>query len=620
MTIRRLSRCAAAACVLALLSAPRPLFAAEVTGLSVPEAAKTITAEELKTHLTFLAGDELKGRDSGSEGCRKAAEYIAKEFTACGLKPFGDKGEGAERSYFQSLSISGAAKLTGSGNGLSLKIGDKALAFKPGQDYLPLSLSANTAVKDRELAFVGYGITDAESGYDDYVWVKAKGRVVVMLRYEHSESSARIYQPSRHAWLVTKVENAVRHGAAGLILVNGPNSRHAGTGDPLIGLGNVGRLGRRTIPVVQAKRAILDKLLEGRDEPLPELQKRLDKTRQAVSFVLTGKTVSLGVSLETPMQRTENVVAVLEGSDPELKHEHIVIGAHYDHIGLGHYASRWRARGRGKIHNGADDNGSGTVGVLEIAEALASLRVRPRRSVLFVLFSGEERGLIGSRYFVAHPPVPLSQMVTMINLDMIGRSRKGGWVSIAGVGTCPVFKRTIALQNLGLKLDIHTSDSGWRPSDNVSFLGKRIPVLFYFTGLHKQYHTPEDDVERINFTDQERIVQHAMLTAAALSDRGGAIRYVEVKRPAGRIRLGIYPDMDQVPAVVVEHVMGRSPAQRAGIMKGDRIVELNGKKIATIDDLRHRLVDQVRGKKVPIKVQRKASDGTVRTVELTVQF
>jgi hypothetical protein len=599
-----------------LLAAAAPVLASE--GLSLRGALHSISAAELKEHLTFLAADELNGRDAGSPGCRKAAEYLRRELVRDGLRPLGDHVEtGTGRSFFQSLTVTGTAVLAEEGNAFSVTSGGKTLDYRPGRDYLPLALSANAAVTNRPVAFVGYGITDEESGYDDYAGIDAKGKVVVMFRYEHAESTARVYQPSRHAWLVTKVENAMEHGAVGVVIVNGPNNRSAGDDDPLIGLGNVGRLRNQTVPVVHAKQAVLARLLEDETKDLAAFQKRLDRTRLPASVVIWGKTVSVSVRLRTPEKRTQNVVALVEGSDPKLRQEYVVVGAHYDHIGLGAYGSR-SPKGRGKVHNGADDNGSGTVAVLEAAEAAATLRPAPKRSLLFVLFTGEERGLIGSRHFVENPPVPRTSIVAMLNADMVGRSR-GGRVHISGVGTCPAFPPIVEHANGGVGLKVSTSESGWSPSDNVAFVAKDIPVLFYHTGLHKQYHTPADDVARINFADHERIARHLFRVAVALANYERKIEYVAVKR-RGAVKLGIALDIERFPAVVVRHVLANTPAQRAGLMPGDEILELAGVAIDAVPKLRRVLAKQTRGKKAALKVRRPDSEGEPKIVELRVPF
>jgi len=610
--------------ILFLCAIPWPSYApaeeAPQPTLTLDKAAATITVDELKAHLTYIASDELEGRDAGSEGCRIAAKYLRKEFRFYGLRPMGDRLEedGARYSYFQKLQVVGTAELAKEGNFLSLTADGRKTPLKVGESFLPLSLSANAEAKNKEAAFVGYGITDVDAGYDDYAGLDVKDKVVVMLRYEHRESTAKIYQPSRHAWLSTKVQNAIAHGAAGVIIVNGPRNKHGGKGDPFIGLGNVGRTKNDKVPVVHAKPAFLEKLLVGTGKRMLELQTKMDQTKVPSSMLLPGQRISLGTRLTKSEKPTENVIGVLEGGDPKLKDEYIVVGAHYDHIGRGHYGSRWRRRGRGKIHNGADDNGSGTVGVLEIAEAMASLKQRPKRSVLFILFTGEERGLIGSRHFVEHPTVPRARIVAMINLDMIGRSPKGA-VSIAGAGTSSVFKGLITRANAGLKLKIRTRDSGRSPSDSMAFVAQRIPVLFYFTGLHKDYHTPDDDVDRINFPDHARIVKHVMRLVTALAGREDKIDYVEVKTRGG-VRLGIVPNTDKLPAVVVRHIAINSPAHRAGLMVGDVIVEMGGKPIRNLMDLRGVLDKQKRGNTISIKVKRKASDGKEKTLETAVTF
>lgn len=594
-------------------------------GLTVDQAMCTITAAELKAHLSFIASDELKGRETGSDGCRKAAEHIRDQFRSCGLRPFGDRlvanpgVGGAERTYYQQLTVTRTAQLDKEGNLLSLSADGKTRTFDPGTFFLPLSVSASAAVKDAELVFVGYGITDENTGYDDYTGIDARGKVAVMFRYEPGESSATLYQPTEHSWLTTKVQNAMDHGATGVIIVNGPHNQHAGPNDPLIGLWSVGRTENPKLPVIHAKQAFLEAVLEGTDARAAKLQDVLDQMRQPVSFTVRGKMVSIGVRLRVPTTTTDNVVGLLEGGDAKLKDEYIVVGAHYDHVGMGDYGSRLGPKGVGKVHNGADDDGSGTVAVLEVAQAMASLKERPRRGVLFVLFTGEEIGLVGSRHFVEHPPVPTSRMAAMINLDMIGRAARGGQLAISGAGTSSLFKKAITQQNALLQLAIRTSDSGRTPSDSLSFITRGIPVLFYFTGMHRDYHTPEDDVGRINFSDLTRIAKHVMLMTTALANHEGTIDYVDVKT-ARSAQLGILPDTDRLPAVAVKELVAGMSAHRAGVMPGDVIVELAGEKVTGLMNLHEVLARQRVGDRVSLKVRRRASDGQERIVALLLKF
>ncbi len=579
--------------------------------LTLKEATETVTLDELKAHLTYIASDELKGRDSGTEGCRKAAEYIVKELASYGITPFGemlepgDKGEGqgewqGKRSYLQKLPVPGSVNLAKEENLLELTADGKATACELGKQFLPLFLSANAGIKDKEIAFVGYGITDKESGYDDYAGIDVKGKVVVVLRYGHQEPPAGMRELAVLTSVATKVRNAIDHGTAGMIFVNGPLHNQPGEDDPFVKLQDKAGFENKDMPAVHAKQAVVEQLLGGSGDKLTELQKELNETKKPAPFVIKDKTVSLAVRIEPPT--SSNVIGLIEGTDEKLKNEYIVVGAHYDHVGLGLYGGRWGERGKGKIHNGANDNGSGVAALIEVAEAAALLKERPKRSILLVFFTAEERGEVGSKYFVAHPPVPLTSIKAMINLDMIGRA-VGGRIVIAGGGTCPVLPGIIAAQNADLKIRIQIGESGQMMGDSGAFLVKRIPILFYWSGYDNEYHSPADKVELINFPDLTRITKHILLTAVTLADCGQPIEYfhVESQRHA---QLGFILALERAPDVVVGFIGKGCPAERGGLRWGDTIVEVAGEKVRDVAHFRELMSKQKSGSAIKLKVNR----------------
>ncbi len=604
------------ALLLALLALP----AAAGEGHGVDGAAATITGKELREHVTYIASDELAGRAAGTPACRRAAEYLRREFRACGLEPLGDKLPGREaRGWFQALEVLVATRLAAGGKGNSLALEGPAgtESFPLSEQFIPLADSAtNAGVSDKEVVFVGYGITNRKSGYDDYARVKVKGKVVVMFRYDHAESSAKVYRPGADAWISTKIRNAAAHGAAGVIIVNGPNSRRVGKSDALIALGGR-RFANNKLPVVHARRAFLEKLFAGRDERPADLQKMMDKLRQSGSIPLKGMTVSLAVSLVRVKKPTRNVVAFLAGRDEKLKHEYVVVGAHYDHIGLGAWGSRWGKRGRGKVHNGANDNASGTAAVLEVAEAAAGLARRPRRSIVFVFFTAEERGMAGSRHFVKNFPAAKRRIAVMLNADMVGRTETPGKLHVAAVASSPVFRKIIAHENTKLKLDISLHGSAYAGSDHAVFLAAKIPALFYFTGFDKDYHTPGDDAEKLNYPDHARISRHLLRTALALADLEGPIVFRGSAPRRRGARLGIKPDPEK--SSTVAEVLPGTPAAKAGMKKGDLIVEMNGRMITGIVDIYRVLLAVKPGDVVKVKVLRNTADGD-EFLELPVKF
>lgn len=623
MLRRRRAFCSLLLLALPALPALLALPAAGGEGRTVDGAVATITEKELREHVAFIASDELAGRAAGTPECRRAAEYLRRELRACGLKPLGDKPpEGEARDYFQALEVVVATRLAAGGKGNILALGSAggAETFTVEKQFMPLTDSADSAaVKDREVVFVGYGITDRKTGYDDYARVKVKGKVVVMFRYDHGESRPGVYKPGAGAWTSNKIRNAVAHGAAGVIIVNGPNSRRAGKSDPLTALGRGARkrLTNDKVPVVHAKRVFLEELFAGRDEKPADLQKMMDKLKQPGSIPLKGKTVSLAVSLVRVKKPTRNVIAFLPGRDEKLKHEYVVVGAHYDHVGLGEWGSRWGKRGRGKIHNGANDNGSGVAAVLEVAEAAAGLARRPRRSIVFVFFTAEERGLAGSRHFISNFPAPEGRIAVMLNADMVGRTLKPGQLHLCGAASSPVFKKLIARENAKLKLAITVHDAAYASSDHVAFLAAKIPALFYFAGFDSDYHTPDDDAEKLNYPDHTRISRHLLRTALALAEMKGPIAFQDAAPRRRGARLGIKPDPEK--SSTVAEVLPGTPAAEAGIKKGDLIVEMNGKMITGVVDIYRALLNVKPGDVVKVKVLRNTADGD-EFLELPVKF
>ena len=571
----------------------------------------SILRADLEKHMTFLASDALKGRDSGSEGLREAAAYISRHFQELGLKPMGDP---AARSFFQKVSMQGELRAAADQNLLS----GSGRAWALHGEFMPFAFSSNGELHEREVVFAGYGVANPETKYDDYAGLDVAGKIVVVLRYEHADAGNADGSPTQHAYLTTKAKLAAQHGAAGLIIVNGPHGKAMEEGDPLFGLRSAGRMSGKKIPAIHAKRSFLEALLKETGRSLSELQTALDRDYQPISFVIPDVRVSMSVHLEKSVIEADNVIALLEGSDPDLKDEVVVIGAHYDHVGMGHFGSRWGSEGYDQIHNGADDNASGTAVVMEVAQAFARLEQRPKRGMLFILFCGEERGLLGSQFFTERPTIPLANQIAMINADMVGRAKDGG-VSISGVGTSPGFTELVEGMGLGLDLKIETNESGIAPSDNTSFYKKDIPVLFYFTGIHDQYHTPDDDVHRINFEAQTEIGKHLFRVARKLGDAPDRPVFQKTEPGSRGVRLGIYTkDLDA--GLGVESVASGSPAESAGLKSGDIIVTFDGKSIRSVTELRSMTAKLKPGSQAQVGFLRPIEDQTASKMEATLQF
>ncbi len=476
-------------------------------------AEQSITGPEAAFHVEFLASDDMRGRGTGTPGQWLAAKYIASEFARYGLSPIGE-----EHTYYQRFQIY-RRKL---GRTLFvLEEEDEKTIFAYRTDYQLFEFSGANRVR-AEVVFAGYGITAPEYGYDDYAGVDVRGKVVLVLRHEPRENDPKSVfkgtELTEHAYFEAKALNARRHGAVGLLLVTDPVGGHADLSPQGPGvLINHSRStekwqvrpdnGLEEFPALWVDGRVAHALLRGTGVSLLALQQSIDRRLVPRSFALPKRRVHVSVLLHEDRLRTENVVGLLRGSDPRLRDEVVVIGAHYDHLGERH----------ARIYHGADDNASGTAGLLEIAEAFSEASNPPPRSLLFIAFSAEELGLLGSEYYVDHPLVPLANTVTMINLDMIGRNDPDA-VSVIGSNRSPELHALNIASNrdIGLVLK-YNGEKYFNRSDHAPFARHRIPVLFYNTEAHADYHRPGDVFEKVNPEKIARISRLAFLVAWTLS-------------------------------------------------------------------------------------------------------
>jgi len=454
----------------------------------IPSPARP-ASDEILRHARYLASDELMGRGVDNPGIDLARDYIAAEFKRYGLVPVGESG-----TFFQGLEVVTGAKIN-EPSGLSFA-GGPPLALN--EEWIPLGLSRSAKIEG-EVVFAGYGITAKDYGYDDYADLDVKDKTVLVLRYEpppKNEKSPFRKAPrySNHSALLSKAANARSHGAVAMILVDLNPPREGEKG--LLSIRRT--LGRNDTGIVaaQVKREIVEERLHEMGISLRELKEKIDLEEKPASTPLPGFRITLDVALEKITKKTDNVIGVLPGADPQLRGENIVIGAHYDHIGLGYYGTR-DATAEGQIHNGADDNASGTTVLMHLAERLSRRQNRPARSVVFVAFTAEELGLYGSNYYVNHPSFPIDATKAMLNLDMVGRMRDNR-ITAAGIDTAKEFRAivTAAGQEVGVEVVLSQRSAGG--SDHVSFYNKNIPILHFYTGTHEDYHKPTDDWEKLN--------------------------------------------------------------------------------------------------------------------------
>lgn len=570
-----------------------------------------ITAEDVKARVRFLASDAMDGRMSTEPGGMAASQYVADEFRRLGLKPLGDDG-----GWFQGLEI--PMPRLGTGNALEVAVGDAKTAYEVEKDWNPIAVSPN-AEAEGPVVFAGYGVVNAEKGYDDYAGLDAKGKVVLVLRKEPPWGKG----PSQRATFLAKLNEAVAHGAVALLVVNDAKSAEKGPDRPFPWSQNVGAtLGSGKIPYAFVTRAVAAKILEAAGKDPGTVQKAIDGAEggpKPSSFGVASVRVRLRTSLERSKgKNARNVVGLLEGGDPALAGETVVVGAHHDHVGRGTMApSAGGPQDVGKVHYGADDNASGTAAILEIAEALATAKERPRRSVLFLSFTGEELGLLGSQYYVEHPALPLDKVVTMVNCDMVGRYREAEGMEIGGVGSGDALKEVVEKANAPYGLKLSWDPQGVAPSDNTSFFLKKIPVLFYFTGLHEEYHTPRDTWETINCEGEAKVASMCRDVVVAIANRDARIAYTTPpKREGNRAALGIVPAGGaDTGGVTVSQAMEGGPAAQAGIREGDVITAVDAYVVTSLGDLGRALAAHKPGDKVLVKVLR---NGEAKALPVTL--
>lgn len=571
--------------------------------------ARRFDPQQYLSHVKYLASPEMKGRGSGSPELNKAADYVARQFKSAGLKPLDGK------SYFQTFNVTSSARL-GKKNAITWTIEGKRKSAEAAQ-FLPLNFSSSGEFAG-QLVFAGYGITAREYGYDDYAGIDAKDKFVIVLRHEPQEFdeksvfNGKVY--TEHAQFFSKAVNAKMHGARGVILVNDLGN-HSDS-DELEAFTESAGPTEAGVPYVQVKAEIVNQWLatagpHGGDVKM--LQTEIDKDLKNMSFALPASvTVSVHTDLRRDSKPVHNVVGYLPGETDE----HIIIGAHYDHLGLGHQFSMAPSLA-GTAHLGADDNASGTAGVIELARYFGAQPKR-RRGILFMTFAGEELGLLGSGYYANNPKLPIENAVAMMNMDMIGRIREGK-VYLGGLGTGVGFEALIDDLAKSSTLHLEKADSGgYGSSDHTSFTTKQVPVLFFFSGLHADYHKPSDTWDKIDAPEAVKLLDVVAGAASRLAEAPERPQFVRVAPPpkpvsaAGNSSGGGYgpyfgsiPDMAETKGgVKFADVREGSPAGKAGFKAGDMMVEFDGKKIDNLYDFTYALRAKKVGETVKVKVLR----------------
>jgi hypothetical protein len=577
------------------------------TSVAAAADAPRAVEERLASDVTRLASDEWQGRRAGTEQADAAAAWIAEELARAGLEPAGDGG-----SWFQEFSFIDGV-VVGPGNRLSMVGGP---TWKAGEDFRPLAFSSPGHVTG-EVAFVGYGISAPDLARDDYQGIDVKGRVVLALRYgpdgDDSQSKWAAFSALR-----LKAMTARDRGAAALLVVTGPLTH--GVKDELVPVRTEVSLSDAGLPIFSVRQDVAETLLAKAGTTLEAAHRRAhpDAGAKAAtpSFPLAGVRVDLTADVSPKRSRTRNVVGLLRAARSDA--ESIVVGAHYDHLGLGGPASLDPAP-EGKIHHGADDNASGTAALLALARSLGPRRGTLERNLVFVSFGAEEEGTLGSSHFVKQPPAAAGRIAAMVNMDMIGRLREDS-LAVDGVGTSPVWRPLLEEANKSLGLKLQLGEGGYGPSDHSPFYAAGTPVLFAFTGNHSDYHRPSDTADKINAAGMAKVLALLEPVIVGVAASRAPVPFVRVaadkEMPQAtrgfRVWVGGVPDYsEEAPGVRFSGVTPGSPAEKAGFQAGDLLVRFGGREIRNIYDYTYALSDRKPGDVVEAVVRRGASEVTL---------
>jgi len=570
-----------------------------------------IMSFEILGHIKYLASDNLKGRLPGTPGSKLVIDYISKHWEAQGIEPAGTKGFKQSFSFINNVSL---------GQRNMLRIRNSRKQYIVQKDFIPIGSSGNGSVNE-DVVFIGYGLDINDSlSWHDYAEVDVRGKwVLLLLDGPDGDSPHSPY--GRHKTLYNKMIAARDHGASGILFMNRFETADDNNLRPLKYRQSSSTAG---LPVIQITHSVANEILINHGQSIAELRSKIDEQLTPLSF-LVGCKVSANVNLKLAKETASNMIGSIEGNDPVLKDEYIVVGAHFDHLGLGGSRSGSLDPDTIIIHNGADDNASGTAGILELSYKLMSNRHLLKRSVLFVCFDAEEKGLLGSKYYVENPVRNISNTAMMVNMDMIGRLNDNP-VILGGVGSSGNFENIIADARKNHTLDVETNMSGmdFGRSDHASFYRENIPVLFFFTGAHEDYHKPTDDWDKIDYQGEKEILDFIYDLIIDISQLEEKPAFAEIEtnttnnqNPVFKVTFGVIPAYgSQKVGLEIDGVSKKDgPAAKAGMKKGDVITAINGKDVRNIYDYMTRLADLKAGQKVKVTINRDDDE-----VELTLEL
>lgn len=559
---------------------------------------------KIHQHISYLTSPKLEGRLTGTEGERKATAYAANELQRIGFQPAGKSGYFDEFSFTSGISLGKENQLTISGmeNNWQIK-----------KDWIPLSFSKAGEIPSGKIVFAGYGIKAPAEGtfpsYDSYVHLDVKDKWVMVFRFIPEGVSAEQRQHlSRYAGIRYKAMIARDAGAKGLLLVSGPTSK---VRDELVPLASDVSLAGSSLAGVSLSDKVADAILNHAGKSLEPVQKDLDSGAARIGFEIPGVEVSTKIELIKEQGIGRNVIARF-GNHPHTAP--LILGAHIDHLGRGNgNTSLAKEKERGKIHPGADDNASGVAVVLEVAreieESFSSSEVPLQRDLIVGLWSGEEIGLLGSSHYVRELPSD-NKPYAYINLDMVGRLSKE--LIVQGVASAAKWREIVNAADTDANLHLALQEDPNLPTDTTSFYNAGIPILSFFTGAHAEYHTPHDTPDLINLDGTERIKQFVSAICKKLLSSSDELAYVAVKAEGEhrgaflRAYFGTIPDYaaTDIQGVKLGGVSAGGPAEKAGIMAGDIIVSVAGKKIENIYDYTYALEALKIGAAVTVEVMR----------------
>ena len=605
----------------------------QVTPLDLPEeqlqvATKgklqpAITESDMRAQVEYLASDELEGRMTASPGIKKAADYIIDQVKALGFTP-----AGKSKSYLNPMSFKFGVDVIEEKNELVVVDKDgKETRFEVGKDFSPLSFTVNKKIES-EVVFGGYGLAVAGKpgiGYDSYAGLDCTNKVVLVLRYVPEEvEQERRQKLMRSAALQYKATVAGRQGAKGIIIVGGPNSQNS---DKLIPVNLDRSAASSSVVALSGNHKLANAIFAAAGkESIKKVQDGLDKENPHVpyGFALPGVKIKISAAVKKVERNDNNVIAVLPPGVDTDNPEYVMIGAHYDHLGYNDGSLQPKGGNPGSIHNGADDNTSGTVTLLELAAYLAQERKKNpekfKRGIIFCWWTGEELGLLGSAQYAKNPPIPFKQVTSYINLDMVGRMKNNELI-MQGMGSSSVWKKMVEKRNVAAGFSLKLQDDPYQPTDITSIYPKGVPSICLFTGLHKDYHKPTDDPDTLNYEDMERL---AKFTAQLLMDLAGDMKrpdYIKVQRGnRGQSRAGLKAYTGVIPdyasdekGLLINDVRPGGPADKAGIKSQDVIIQFGAVKISNIYDYTEALNGIKIGKPLKVIVMRKG-----KKVNLTI--